>query len=178
MSRQQKRLPHQIDPFRLVEQRSELSGQVPVSQMKRLAPLVSDDSGQIDVVLNFDVDELGVPHVRGRLVTTVMLICQRCLEPFEFAVDAQVALAWIKTERQAQELPIRYEPYLVETTPLILNDIIEDELLLALPHIPMHDKAVCPATKLLNTQADDDAVVEEEETENPFSVLAKLKDKD
>jgi uncharacterized protein len=61
----------------------------------------------------------------------------------------------------------------VDETPLQLNEVIEDELLLALPQIPMHDEADCHASGLLkqNSSAEDEA----EQKANPFSVLAKLK---
>ena len=67
------------------------------------------------------------------LKTELQLICQRCLEPYAFPVELQSILAWVRTEQEAERLPIRYEPYLVETNPLVLNDVIEDELKLTLP---------------------------------------------
>ena len=172
MSRQHKRLPHQIDPFRLCEARATLSGPVPLKQMQRLKPLLASDSGEINVVLDFDIDELGVPFVKGELKAELQLICQRCLEPFPFVVKQQSTLAWVRSDQEAERLPLRFEPYLVETNPLILNDVIEDELLLALPQIPMHAEAECPASKWLKQQHID---AEDETEENPFSVLANLK---
>jgi uncharacterized protein len=173
MSRQQTRLPHQIDPFRLAEAGAQLSGHLPLRQFSRLRDVLADDSGELAVKLNFDTDELGVPIVLGHISATLSLTCQRCLEAFEFPVDAEVALAWVKTTQEADKLPLRYEPYVVDETPLLLNDVIEDELLLALPQIPMHEEADCPASKLLkqgNKMTD-----EPEQKANPFSVLAKLK---
>ena len=172
MSRQHKRLPHQIDPFRLCEARASLSGPVPLKQMQRLKPLLAGDSGEINVVLDFDIDELGVPFVKGELQAELSLICQRCLEPFPFMVNQQSTLAWVRSDQEAERLPLRFEPYLVETNPLILNDVIEDELLLALPQIPMHAEAQCPASKWLKQQHAETA---DETEENPFSVLANLK---
>jgi uncharacterized protein len=167
------RLPHQIDPFRLAEAGAQLSGNLPLRQFQRLRQLLADDSGEIAVKLDFEVDELGVPIVRGNISASLALVCQRCLEAFEFPVDAEIALAWVKTAQEADKLPLRYEPYVVEETPLLLNDVIEEELLLALPQIPMHEEADCPASKLLKQR--DKVTDEPEEKANPFSVLAKLK---
>lgn len=170
------RLPHQIDPFRLAEAGAQLSGRLPLSQFKRLQELLADDTGELEVELGFDVDELGVPIVVGRIQAALSLTCQRCLEAYAYPVDVQIALAWVKTEQEADKLPLRYEPYVVEETPLQLNDVIEDELLLALPQIPMHDEADCPASGLL--MQDSSAEDEADEKANPFSVLAKLKHED
>jgi uncharacterized protein len=180
MSSQRKRLPHEIDPFRLVEARAELSGSVPLKQFRRLSPLLVDDSGQITVELSFGIDELGVPFVSGHISTELALVCQRCLERYDFTVDLDIALAWIRTEKEAESLPLRYEPYLVETSPLNLNDVIEDELLLALPQIPMHDESDCDATKWIDGPAEhmDEDAATKDGNDNPFSVLESLKSKD
>ncbi len=173
MSRQQKRLPHQIDPFRLCEARASLSGSIPLKQLQRLLPSIASDSGVIEVVLNFGIDELGVPFMQGELKAGLQLICQRCLEPYAFPVELQSMLAWVRTEQEAERLPIRYEPYLVETNPLVLNDVIEDELLLSLPQIPMHDESECLARQWVEQPIDN--TVAKEEKANPFAVLAELK---
>ena len=184
MSSQRKRLPHEIDPFRLVESRAELQGTVPLKQFKRLRPLLVDDSGAISVVLNFDMDELGAPCITGTIKAELALVCQRCLERYDFPVEQQLALAWIRSEKDAEALPLRYEPYLVETIPLILNDVIEDELLLAIPQIPMHDESECDAAKLISnlsegrSESENSDADNEQAKENPFSVLASLKRKD
>jgi len=173
MSRQQQRLPHQIDPFRLCEARASLSGTIPLTQFQRLRPSLASDSGAIEVMLNFDIDELGVPFMQGQFKTVLQLVCQRCLEAYTFPVDQQSTLAWVRSEQEAERLPLRYEPYLVETNPLVLNDVIEDELLLSLPQIPMHDESECPARQWVEKPPED--IKEEEAKANPFSVLAKLK---
>jgi uncharacterized protein len=181
MSNQRKRLPHEIDPFRLSESRSVLEGTVPLKQFRRLRPLLVDDTGVITIVLDFDIDELGVPCVTGSIKADLGLVCQRCLERYDFPVDQKISLAWIRSEKEAEDLPLRYEPYLVETNPLILNDVIEDELLLALPQIPMHAESECVATKWINKPGDkssEQRADNEAGEENPFSILANLKRKD
>ena len=135
--------------------------------------MLADDSGEIAVKLDFEVDELGVPIVLGNVSASLALTCQRCLGALSLPVDVDIALAWVKTTQEADKLPLRYEPYVVEETPLLLNDVIEDELLLALPQIPTHDEADCPASKLLKQP--NKVTNEPEQKANPFSVLAKLK---
>ena len=172
MSKQQQRLPHQIDPFRLAEAGSLLSGEIPLNQMRRLCDLLANDKGQIQVTLQFDVDELGVPCVQGRLQVELELTCQRCLEAYRFVVDHPIALAWVHSEAEIEKLPTRYEPYLVESTPLMLRDVLEDELLLALPSVPMHPVEAC---KVKVEPVVENEPATEEQRENPFSVLASLK---
>jgi len=172
MSKQTVRLPHEIDPFRLVEMRAHLEGEIPLKQFKRLRPLLYVNSGTISVSLDFDTDELKVPCVQGRLKSSLALVCQRCLERYDYEIDLVIKLAWIRSE-QVDDVVLQHEPYLVEATPLKLNDVLEDEILLALPNIAMHELSKCAAKQFVNE--DGAPVAEIEEEPNPFSVLAKLK---
>ena len=173
MSKQTVHLPHEIDPFRLAETRAHLEGEVPVKQFNRLKPLLNVDSGSVSISLDFDKDELGVPVVKGKLKTVLALNCQRCLERLDYPMELDVSLAWVRTDQEAADLPLQQEPYLVESTPLRLNDVLEDEILLALPNIAMHDLKECQASQYISN---DKQSPEAQETDsNPFAVLAKLK---
>jgi len=110
--------------------------------------------------------------VVGQLKTDLALICQRCLERYDIPVEVELKLNWVKSEQDAKKLPLRYEPLLVESIPLKLNDVIEDELLLALPIIAMHELDECNAAKFVTN---DKAAEIEKEKPNPFAVLAELK---
>ena len=186
MTGHQNRLPHQIDPFRLSETGAELSGEIPLRQMKRLIPLMENDEGTISVDLKFDMDDMGVHCVSGQIRTSLSLTCQRCLEAFEFSVDQPIKLAWVRNDHESQRVIARYEPYLVESTPLTLNDVIEDELILALPQIPMHALEECSYAETVQKQESITSAEarhesgaensDEAESSNPFSVLKKLKD--
>lgn len=172
-------MPHEIDPFRLCESGARLAGDIPLSQLKRLEPLLSEqaeDSERVNVVLNFDIDELGVPYVHGEIRAHLVLICQRCLEALDFPVHQTINLAWAKNEKEMKNLPLRLEPYLVEAIPLATNDVIEDELIMAIPQIPMHKPAECGAMQWINQEPEQDT--EHEPKENPFAVLSSLKTKD
>jgi len=103
----------------------------------------------------------------------VPLRCQRCLEPyleplqderwFRFVADEASALA--EDDASAEDL-------LVWQPRFDLLELIEDELLLALPLVPMH--AACPSA--LPGYADATAApAEEPPRPNPFKVLAQRK---
>jgi len=123
-------------------------------------------------VLDFDLDEFGVPQVVGLLKTDLALVCQRCLERYDYPVKIDLSLNWVRSEQELKKLPLRYEPFLVESIPLRLNDVIEDELLLALPAIAMHDLKDCEAAKFVTKDASAEI---KKEKPNPFAVLAELK---
>ncbi len=179
------RLPVQIDPIRLAVARQQLYGEIEIARFTRLSELLTSNEGVVKVQLDFDVDtgnvHSGKVHcATGTLVAELSLCCQRCLEPMKWSLNADVALAFIEHEHQIDELVEGYEPYLIESTPLMLSDIIEDEILLALPQVPMHDESVCKPAVKVNRQAEqvevqDNVSQATAKKKNPFAVLADFK---
>ena len=79
--------------------------------------------------------------IKGALQTGIELVCQRCLEPLRLALDVTVSLGLVHGEAEADRLPEEYEPLLVPEGVIRVADLVEDELLLALPRIPRHEDA-------------------------------------
>jgi uncharacterized protein len=98
------------------------------------------------------------------------LRCQRCLEALVYRVDSEMSLALVSGMDGARQLPERYDPLLVSDRLIRPRDLIEDELLLALPQIPMHDPEACKAMS-----AELDVGQEQSGKANAFAVLADLK---
>ena len=177
MSKRQERLPVEIDPFRLAEARRLLKGEIPLSQMKRLLPLLASDTGAVQVSLEFGIDSMDVVNLVGEIQADLALICQRCLEPMAWPLQLNLALAFIRPDEDEAGIPGPYEPYVVETLPIRLTDMIEDEIILALPSIPRHEMTECSASQWIQ---DDEAAAKQnakvdEQRDNPFSALADMK---
>ena len=101
------------------------------------------------------------------------LTCQRCLGPAEVAVEFARAFRFVASEEQAAlEDEVCDEDVLVISRAFNLPELIEDELLMALPVAPMHD--TCPQPVQLQV-ADADFDHGEDEKPNPFAVLQQLK---
>ena len=176
MSKRQERLPVEIDPFRLAEARRLLEGEIPLTQMKRLMPLLASDSGSIHVSLEFGIDSMDVVNLVGEVQADLALICQRCLEPMDWPMQLNLALAFLRPNEDEAGIPGPYEPYVVDALPVRLTDMIEDEIILALPSIPRHELAQCPASEWVQDDkptAKENAAAEKQR-DNPFSVLAEL----
>ncbi len=117
----------------------------------------------------------GANQVWLRLTAHAMLAltCQRCLGPAEVEVEFARDFRFVATEDQAAvEDELCEEDVLVISRAFNLLELIEDELLMALPIAPMHD--TCPVPVQLQA-ADDDFDLGEEEKPNPFAVLQQLK---
>ena len=167
-------LPEQIDPFRLVRQKRILTGTIGLARMLRLLPQLQHAQGQAHVELEFGTDDMGVQFARGEVHTELPLVCQRCLQPMMYAVRAPIALGFVTQPRDAEAMPPHYDPIVVAEVPIPLLDLIEDELLLALPIVATHDEGSCEAVVM---QEPETTPTPEPERENPFAVLAQLKAK-
>ena len=102
--------------------------------------------------------------------TDVALECQRCLKAVAVPLAIQRSFLFVYGEDAAAQLDTDSEDdVLALTRALDLRELIEDELLLALPIVPRHD--ACPVP--LVAPADDEEVFEEKP--NPFAALVALK---
>jgi uncharacterized protein len=167
------RLPEYIDPLHLADKRGELKGQIPICNLDRLADMLFNDEGTIAVDLFFG-REGRLAKIEGKIETVLQLKCQNCLQAVEWPVSNEVKLGIVTSIDQANRLPEDYEPLLVEEGKVPLKGIIEDELLLIIPAFPKHQHN-CLAPNLDNKKVDSLLNNEQSPKENPFSILAKLK---
>jgi uncharacterized protein len=171
------RLPVHVDLLRMAETGRLLEGRYAISEMDRLHDSLLDNSGEVTVSLEFGIDAEGIRYMKGRLQTELTLECQRCLQAMQAPIDAEFALGLVRSNDAAELLPSHYEPLLVESDSLFLRDIIEDELLLALPLVAMHEAKQCIDVNALADSADEREVDDsgESKKDNPFAALAALK---
>jgi len=143
-----------------------------VFRCPRLAGLLFDSEGEVRFSLGFDRDALGTPYAELELETRLPLQCQRSLNRFEFKVKLHQRLGLIRKEADEAGLPPGYEPLLVpESGELRATDLIEDELILAIPVVPI-DPDGPPASPEWVPSVD-----EAPQRPNPFAALAALKPK-
>ena len=169
----EQRLPREINVLRLCEQGLTLKGDLPINKMSRLCPMLTEDTGEVVFELHFGKDAEGLRAITGHIAATVHMNCQRCLAPATFELNDAVALSPVLSEKQVDSLPSHYEPLVVEQDEQSLLDIIEDELILRLPIVPMHDEdsEECLSHETVEAVAEED----ESKKDNPFAVLSQLK---
>ncbi len=102
--------------------------------------------------------------------TTVRLVCQRCLQPMAEALAVERRFRFVENEDEAARLDEESEDdVLAAGRSFDLLELLEDELILALPLVPRH--AECPAPLPL---AAEEAPAPEAPA-HPFAALAALR---
>ena len=166
-------LPDHLDPWRFTDLGKRISGSYLLASLTRLRECLADPEGEVRFNLEFFHDERHRACVRGVIEATLALQCQRCLEIMAWPVHADVSLTFVESIDEAERLPETLDPILVENGQIILRDLIEDELLLALPQVAMHPIGGCKSRVEEQPLVDDASV-----HANPFAVLAELKRND
>lgn len=138
-------LPVTIDPLHLAEVGSTLCGRLGLRRMARLRPSLYNAEGEIKIALRFGKDSEGYSCLTGQLMAPVQVVCQRCSQPMQLSVEGDIRLGLVSSAEAAVQLPTYYEPLIVTEKAMSLAEIIEDELILALPLSPVHPRDVCLA---------------------------------
>ena len=170
---QKVKLPLAVDAIRTAQKRLDYSGVYTPGQVTRLAASVVRVDSDVQTSLSFDIDNLRLAVINGQSDVTVTLECQRCGKTFEHQVHATYCFSPVRNDEQAEALPEAYEPIEVdEFGEVDLLAMIEDEIILSLPVVPVHESEHCEVS-------DADMVFgklpAEVEKPNPFAVLASLK---
>ncbi len=170
-------LPRSVDALKFCQQRAEVAGVLPLTVLPRLSGLLYAMDGEVNIELFFTIDEQSRKRVNGELTSVLLLQCQRCLDRVEVPVSSSFSLALVWSDDQAASLPRNIDPVLMVGSELDLYGIVEDELLLALPLVAIHQPGECVTPPLPVAQECFENVVVTKK-KNPFQVLASLKSGD
>lgn len=165
------RLPVLIDPLSFAERGKRLLGKIKINELSRLSDILLDSSGEIEIDFSFD-KEGRVPVIVGEIKANLIAECQSCLKQVVLPVDKHFKLGMVLSDEQADRLAGDCEPLFLQDEKISLNELVEDELLLALPDFPKHPE-VCIEREEIVTASNDEQ--QQMDSNNPFSVLAKLK---
>ena len=183
------RIPQRVDHYRYTDKGIVLEGVITEEESRKELPRLYDDliknAGDVQYHLAFDIDEVKNRVVTGHVETQVMLQCQRCMEDYKVRLQCEISVAFVQNDfEQKKAEDSNYDVFWLDEKELFDPRIlIEDELLLAMPQIPMHPES--EIGKSCNIQFDFSADETSGELEadsskqagknNPFAVLQQLK---
>jgi len=141
---------------------------IPLLRFSRLGEYLADANGSLDITLSGVVGKSGEPGLRLAVQGALNLTCQRCLDSFEYLLDVTADFVLVTSE-DAIPSPDSDEyddevDYLVAETQMPVMDLVEDEILLALPLAPKHAEKDCLASSKV-----------ELEKPSPFAALKDFK---
>ncbi len=167
LSRSSSRLKRISDAFVFAREGRVLEGTLSVAALERLHDLLTEVVGEVSFRLQGSKGKNGECMLRLEVSGVVPLICQRCLGavPHNLDVDSLLELVPEGVDMSQDELEDDTRDFLPVARELDVSELVEDEILLALPIAPRHEKCGLPGT------------ADAGERIHPFAKLAGLKGK-
>jgi len=122
-------------------------GAVRVADLPRLQDILRGNAGELEYAVEGIRDSLGRLALHVKVGGVVQLACQRCLEPMPYRLETAsvLVLARNEVEAEAGEIDAEGPDRIVAGPEMPVRDMIEDEVLLALPLALRHER--CPEAR-------------------------------
>jgi uncharacterized protein len=184
-------LPDHIDPWRAAKNGLSFGGTLPLERFPRLLEVGIVDEGEtlarVEYQLDFGRNAQRHLILEGRARVRLRVRCQRCLSDLWLDLDAPLALRLVRIEPTGEASETGYEPLVVTDDVIDPRELIEDELLLAIPPFPRHPVGECqppasmsgetgvPSAEPGELQRLTESVEDRDQPSHPFAVLERLK---
>ncbi len=143
---------------------------VPLTALGRLTDVIANPVGEVEGRIQFG-RERGLIVADVWVEASLQLRCQRCLGPLSQQVTGQSRVALVSSEAEVDAVPPEWETALAPSGRMRLAELLEEELLLALPAAPRHEADACGAAPVVSAA---DKRSAEPPVEKPFAGLAAL----
>ncbi len=178
--------PARLDVRSFAQQTGHLSGQIALSKMERIPQywrgLEADIASKAEASsVHWAARGQSLPVTGGAAQTwlhleiqaSLPMQCQRCLQAMEHGLQVQRSFRFVRDENEAMAQDDESEEdLLVASRQFNLLELIEDELIMALPFAPTHE--VCPQPVKLEARSPDfDAALAQKP--QAFAALGQLK---
>jgi uncharacterized protein len=167
---------HALEVMAFCRQGGSLAGRWALAAMTRLGSSLLGAPG--DAAVDWQLTGSLLPVTGGEAEVwlhlqanaTVSLQCQRCLQAMDDEIAVDRRFRFVRTEAEALKLDEESEDDVLVLEPrLDVATLLEDELILGLPIVPMHSVCPEPLQPLHDDKALDDAAP------HPFAALAALR---
>jgi len=129
------------------------------------------ESVELAVAVRFDYGPEDIPRIGLAITGQLSLRCQRCLEPLAWPVRIETCLSVLDDEEQTALIASPFDSVLAGAGGLNLVEVIEDEILAALPMAPVHEDGLqCRSAG----EVENDSTENAESMQRPFADLASL----
>lgn len=130
-----------IDGFEFATAGATQEGKLPLAGFPRLKDVLVSDAGEVTYALQGVRDGRGRPSLRLSVDGMLPMRCQRCLGTLAYEVHAEqlLVLASSQEEIDAEPATVEEPDRVVAGKQMAVRDLVEDELILALPYAPRHE---------------------------------------
>ena len=166
------------DVRKLADSRAAFEFEIPVAELPDIPPEFGAGNGLVQAQVRFGREQ-GFAVADVELRAQLQVVCQRCMAPMPLTVESHSPVLVVETEREAEEAPAGWETFLAPEGRLSLAALVAEEVLLAIPIVPLHDAgpscaAAAPDAVAATPAGPEAAAIEEGATIRPFADLKAL----
>ena len=162
-----KQLPEKIALDKAVNGKRCYQGKVEIQQMQRLIDLLAGAEGMAEFSIQFENTPKLLGKAYVKVIADLPMICTLSGKKFLFHVEIDSTLGFIDDLDYEEFIGHDMEGSWVENGFVKPLELIEDELILAVPDAPFDEN--------FSDEVDQEEVLETEKKPNPFDVLKSLK---
>ncbi len=164
----QGRLKQHYQVHKEITRNSYFEGQIEVDSMTRLRELLVASPTAVALKFEFRSSDIDPPTLVGEMQTELQVECQRCLQAMPTPMKLEFKLLIDASDDVVQESSL--DTIYSDDGIIDIFEVAEDELILALPLVAMHEDDTCNKHWRASDSSHDPDI-----RENPFSVLKELK---
>jgi uncharacterized protein len=148
---------------------------IPLAELPRVSHELTSKDGEAKGHVRFS-------RQQGRAVADLEVgaqpevVCQRCMQPMRWPVNVKSRVALVSDYDAADRVPEEMEVFLVEGDSVSVRDLVDEEVMLALPNVPRHaEDSECARQKVqLPGQPDEPEDAADLQVQKPFAQLGEL----
>jgi uncharacterized protein len=148
---------------------------IPLTDLPRVSRELTSTDGEAKGQARFS-RHLGHAVADLEVSASPEVVCQRCMQAMPWPVNVKSRIALVSDYGAADRVPDGMEVFLVENDSVSVRDLVDEEILLALPHVARHaEGSECADSEMqLPGQEADGEDVADSQVQKPFAQLGEL----
>ncbi len=148
---------------------------IPFKELPRVARELTSSNGDANGRVRFS-RQLGQAVADLEVSAQPEVVCQRCMQVMRWPVMVKSRIALVSDYDAADRVPGELEVFLVEGDSLSVRDLVDEEVMLALPHVAKHaEGSECAGREmLLPGQEAEPFEAGDPQVQKPFAQLGEL----
>jgi uncharacterized protein len=164
-------LPDRVDCAHLADDAVVLERVYSLGEMPRLQDLLADPQGSVHASFSFAKVDSGRVGATVAIESVAQLVCQRCLQSFAYPLTGKSEIEFAGSSSPGAAESQR-EFYVMDEGSVSLRELAEEELLLALPIVAMHEPQACE--QAVTEETDGEIHGMSDDRTRPFASLKTL----
>ena len=160
----------------LVGTEAAIDFKIPFTELPRVSHELSATDGEVIGNVRFS-RQLGQAVADLDVSAQPEVVCQRCMQPMRWPVMVKTRIALVSDYNAADRVPEGMEVFLVEADSVSVRDLVDEEVMLALPHVARHaEGSECAGRRmqLPGQEAESPEEAAAAEVQKPFAQLGEL----